>query len=48
MVIRRIRQQAIRRIRLKAIKHIKPIIRPILLKVGVLIIFQLPNIRLFP
>ena len=44
MVIRRIRQQAIRRIRLKAIKHI----RPILLKVGVLIIFQLPNIRLFP
>ena len=48
MVIRRIRQHAIRRIRQQAIKRIRPIIRPTLLKVGVLIIFQLPNIRLFP
>ena len=40
MVIRRIRQQVIKRIR--------PIIRPTLLKEGVLIIFRLPNIRLFP
>ena len=43
-----IKQLVIRRTRLMAIICIRLIIRPTLLKVGVLIIFQLPNIRLFP
>ena len=47
LVIRRTRLMAIiRRTRLMAIIRIRPI-RPTL-KVGVLVIFQLPNIRLFP